>query len=142
MAEIVGKNSSQGEGTEVNPKPVSNGVITANMYNQVEEKIARFNSSYDKVEKEQIISATIANAVKTAYEAATFNASVCDVCNASGSQSKKTCSCNCPSCSSCPSCSMCPSCSCSCSCNCTSCPSCSCSCGSPCSCGTNKPTTT
>ena len=133
-AEIVGKKKSQGVGEVINPKPKKDAPITAKIYNQVEHKLERFNTSYAEVQQEQIISAAVANAMKTAYEAATFNASVCDVCNASGSQSKKTCSCNCPSCSSCPSCS----CSCSCSCNCSRCSSCSCNCSSCASPSSNK----
>lgn len=127
-AEIVGKNVPQGG--EINVSATLGDPITAKFYNDIEAKIANFNSSYDTVSENQIITDSIANAIKTAYESATFNASVCDVCNASGSQSKQVCNCNCPTCSSCPSCSACPSCSCSCSCNCSGC---------NCTCGSNKP---
>ena len=93
---------------------------TASLYNQVEAKLSHFNASYDKVSVNDLITATLANAIGFAYNVATFSYSVCDVCDATGSQSLQQCSCNCPTCSACPECSACPSC--------TTCPSCSCYC--------------
>lgn len=112
-------------------------IITANLYNTIEAKIAKFNTSYNTVTggpDGTIISATVANAMRTGYNNATFNSSVCDICNTTARQTPGTCSCNCTSCSACSSCPSCPSCSCSCSCNCTSC---ACNCTScPCNCTT------
>lgn len=117
-----------------------NDIITANLYNKVEEKIACFNTSYPQVSggpTGTVITATIANAMRTGYNNATFNSSVCDICNTTARQTPGSCTCNCPTCSSCPTCSTCPSCSCNCSCNCTSC---SCPTCSGCNCTTGPST--
>lgn len=129
VAEGVGKLSSQGAGPGVTAKIEVGEVYTASLYNEVRDKIAHFNSEYNKVQKEDLITATIANAIGTAYNKATFGSSVCDVCNSTSSQSKKTCICNCPKCSSCPSCPTCPSCSACAGCSCSNCQGCSCSAG-------------
>ena len=118
-AEAVGKTSSQGSGGYVSAPHASEDVATANLYNQIRSKITNFNTYYSTVSNDQLISATVANAMKTAYEDAKFDSSVCDVCNAGDQSIHGGCNCNC-------------SCDCSCSCGC-SCGPCSCSCG-PCSC--------
>lgn len=143
MAESVGKKVSHGSAGSVTAGIGYPYFQTADLYNQVNTKLTNFrDASYSKVQVDQLITATVANAIQTAYTNAKFNASVCDVCNATGSQSVQECLCNCPTCSvcsscpSCPTCSSCPSCACSCacsscSCNCSSC-SCNCSsCASP-----------
>lgn len=123
-AENVGKDSSQGSGGSVTAPISSGAAISANLYNQVRNKIVNFNTSYPGVTNNQtsdssIISAAVANAMKTAYESAKFDSGVCDVCNSGDQSIHGGCDCNC-------------SCDCSCSCGC-SCGPCSCSCG-PCSC--------
>ena len=134
MAETVGKLGQHGSAGTVTAPIGNDSFYTASLYNQVNTKLCNFNVSYNKVNAEDLITATIANAIGTAYNDATFSYSACDVCNATGSQSLQECSCNCPTCSSCPTCPTCPTCSTcpSCSCNC-SCSSCSCNCSS-CSC--------
>lgn len=145
----LGATRSQG-GAGPSIKTISeDDIITADIYNKVEEKIANFNTSYPKVKggpEGTIISATIANAMRTAYNNATFNASVCDICNTTSRQTPGECGCNCPTCSQCPNCTSCPSCSCPCNCycNCTCgscyCASCPVGCAVCSSC--SKPTTT
>ena len=102
-------------------------IITAKLYNDVEAKMAKFNTSYKTVtggSNGTVITATIANAMRNAYNEATFNSSVCDICNTTARQTPGSCSCNCPTCSTCPTCTTCPSCSCNCNCtcNCNWCP--------------------
>ena len=143
-AETVGREATHGSAGSVTAPIKNDAAYTASLYNQVNTKLCNFNVEYNQVKAEDLITATIANAIGTAYNAATFSYSVCDVCNATGSQSLQECSCNCPTCSSCPTCPTCPTCStcpsCSCSCSCSSC---SCNCGS-CSCNcpscSNTPT--
>lgn len=138
-AETVGKLSSQGTGPDVTAAISIGSAYTAALYNQVRDKINHFNAEYSKVNVDDLIKASTANAIGTAYNKATFGSSVCDVCNSTSAQAKKECSCNCPKCSSCPTCATCPSCSCncaSCSCNCSSC---SCNCSS-CSCSAGPST--
>ena len=137
-AETVGK-----EAPHVSPDNITSvtaaigypAVYTKGLYNQVREKLTNFEeASYDPVEVDQLITVSVANAIGTAFNSAKFSWSVCDVCNALGSQSIQECLCNCPTCAvcstcpSCPICSTCPSCACNCSCS-----SCSCNCSS-CSC--------
>lgn len=127
----LGKKYSQGGAGPSVGTIHADDIITAGIYNSVEEKIAKFNSSYPKVTggpEGTIITETIANAMRTAYNNATFNASVCDICNTTARQTPGTCSCNCPTCSTCPTCTSCPSCSCNCACTGCSCPCGACNC--------------
>ena len=137
-AETVGKKQSHGSAGTISACIGNKEAVSAALYNQVNKKLCNFNVSYNEVNIDDLITKTIANAIKTAYNAATFGPTVCDVCNSTSSQAKKECICNCPTCSSCPTCSTCPSCSCNCSCNCSSC-SCGCTCSGcnscPCSAG-------
>lgn len=117
QAEGIGAASSQGSnGSFANPS--IGDIITADFYNAVETKLAGFiGGNYQQVKKNDIITAAIANAIGTAYNAAQFKTSVCDVCNSS-QHIGGTCGCNC---------------SCACSCN------CGCSCPCPCNCGCGCP---
>lgn len=130
-AESVGRKVSQGSGGTVTETIGNNAPYTAKLYNQVRDKICNFNVSYAKVNKDDLITATVTNAIGTAYNSAKFNSSVCDVCNTDQTM-RGGCGCNC-------SCA----CSCSCGCPCTcGCPcGCSCSCSNPCSCSSNTATT-
>jgi hypothetical protein len=120
-AEDIGYEVSQKSSGKVSVDKVNkDDVITAKFYNDIRNKLCNFNVSYDTVSQNQLITATIANAVKTAYENAKFNSNVCDACN-TDQTSRGGCSCNC---------------SCSCSCN------CGCSCGPSCSCNAPKNATT
>lgn len=123
-AERVGRTQKQGKYVSAQTA-VTNGAITANHYNSIRDKICNFNISYNKVIQNELITATKANAIRNAYNSATFNSNVCDVCNSGDQSVHAGCSCNC----SCP-------CSCSCGCDCP----CSCSCS--CSCQCNKQPTT
>lgn len=132
MAEIVGKYQPQPkptEGFKVVSDVIVDTVITHDFFNDVETKMAVFaESPYGQVDQNDLITATIANAIGTAYNSAKFSTSVCDVCNSTSAQAKSECTCNCPTCSSCPTCSTCPSCSCNCSsCACSNCQGCACS---------------
>ena len=137
-AETVGKEAKHGSAGSVTAAIGYPAVYTKGLYNQVQKKLTNFGeASYNAVEVDQLITVSVANAIGTAFNNAKFSWSVCDVCNASGSQSVQECLCNCPTCSvcstcpSCPTCSTCPSCACSCSCS-----SCSCNCSSCSSCST------
>lgn len=80
LAESVGLLSSQGSsGSFANPN--KDDIITAQFYNAVESKFEGFNARYSKVNPEDLITAAIANAIQTAYSAAQFKITVCDVCN-------------------------------------------------------------
>ena len=127
MAEIVGKTKSHGSAGSVTAPIGGENLYTASLYNQVNTKLCNFNIEYNQVNVDDLITASIANAIGTAYNKATFGSSVCDVCNSTSAQAKKECVCNCPKCSSCPTCPTCPSCSCSCACS--NCQGCSCSSG-------------
>ena len=113
QAEKKGTSKKQGStGSFNNPKP--NDIITAEFYNNVQQKLSGFNVNYSKVNVNDLITAARANAIRNAYNSAKFNSSTCETCNTG----ENDCSCNCP-------CSC--SCSCSCSCGCQ----CQCSCSSP-----------
>lgn len=141
MAEIVGKYKSHGSAGSVTALIGNENFHTASLYNQVNTKLCNFNTKYNQVNVDDLITATIANAIGTAYNSAKFNASVCDVCNSTSAQAKKECICNCPKCSSCPTCATCPSCSCNCaSCSCSNCQGCSCSNCQGCSCSAGPST--
>lgn len=130
-AETVGEVSKQVavNDREVVTAPIGNKApYTANLYNQVRAKIKQFNNipdSYKDVNVDDLITATVANAIRTAYNSAKFSSTVCDICN-SGTQHYEGSSCTC-------NCSCTCSCSCSCGCDCSgcSCSGCSCSCSSP-----------
>lgn len=130
-AEDIGRLSSHGSAGSVTA-PIGDGALyTAKLYNEVRKKLCNFNVSYSEVEAHKtIISKTVADAIKTAYNNAQFNSSVCDMCN-SDQTMRGGCGCNC-SCS----CSCNCGCSCPCSCHC----GCSCGCSNPCSCGSHTPT--
>lgn len=130
-AENVGRIVSQGSGGSISAAIGNQAPYTADLYNQVRDKICHFNTSYSKVNKEDLITAAVANAIGTAYNSAKFNSSVCDVCN-SDQTMRGGCGCNCSCACSC-------SCGCSCPCSCP-CP-CNCGCSNPCSCPSNKPAT-
>lgn len=121
LAETIGAQSSQGSaGSFTNPQ--AGDPVTAKLYNDVEKKLSGFvDGSYATVSVNDLITATVANAIKTAYGSAKFKTTVCDVCNTE-QHIGGTCGCNC-------------SCGCSCSCGC-GCP-CSCSCNTPCECGSH-----
>lgn len=134
-AEKIGDNSSQEDnsGSYSVAKPTREDPIKYDFYNQIRTKLKNFNnipSSYSAVEKNQLITATIANSLKKAFNDAKFNPNVCDLCNAN-EHSGGTCNCNCSCSCSCTCGCSCP-CDCGCSCNC----SCNCTCG--CSCSSNK----
>ena len=118
-AEKVGRLSSHGSGGSVTAGIGAPNFQTAELYNQVNAKICNFNTSYPQVNVDDLITATIANAIGTAYNNATFNSSVCDMCNTDQTM-RGGCGCNC---------------SCSCSCNC----GCNCDCGPSCSCNNPAP---
>lgn len=122
-AEEIGYASAQGSnGSFANPE--KGEIITAAFYNSVEQKLAGFDGgSYPTVKPDDLITAAIANAIGTAYNAAQFKTSVCDVCNSS-QHIGGTCGCNC-------SCACACNCGCSCPCGCSCSCSCGCSCGSP-----------
>lgn len=125
-AEKIGRLSPHGSAGSVSACIGGEQFQTASLYNQVNTKLCNFNTSYGKVKVEDLITATIANAIGSAYNSATFNSSVCDMCNTDQSPYVKGgCGCNC-------------SCACSCNCGC-SCP-CHCNCGAPCTCPYNNPT--
>ena len=104
--------------------------ITADLYNAVRDTLVNnFHVSntleYRRVQKDELITATLANAIQTAYNSATFDALICDLCNVGDQHyDGSSCTCNCSCTCSCP-------CACSCSCPCP----CSCSCPCPCDCG-------
>ena len=126
-AEKSGSKSGQGSGGTATAA-VSNKPITMSQYNEIVTKLNAFkNTSIDKASRlnnQDIITATKANALRNGYNNAKFKSTVCDVCNAGGEHIGGTCGCNC-------------SCACSCSCGCPCpCPcncSCPCGCSSPCS---------
>jgi hypothetical protein len=126
-AEKIGTESAQGavEGTNVTfslDKP-----ITATFYNTIQKKFSGFGVTYAQVKVDQLITTSVANAIKTAYENAKFKDTVCDTCNTDQSI-HAGCNCNC-------------SCSCSCNCGC-SCPcECSCPCDCDCGCSCSSPAT-
>lgn len=124
-AEIVGYTEKQGQTTELQhvaadptnvPHPVGS-LITAKIYNTLITKMNRFHRNIATVKGVSdngigdVIRGAHALGLVSNYNAATFNDSVCDQCNAEG-QTNPTCDCNC---------------SCSCSCN------CGCGCSCPCS---------
>ena len=119
-AEKVGYESKQGSGGSVTPGLIGYpNPYTAQLYNDVQKKLTNFNgASYSAVDKDQLITAAVANAIGTAYNNAKFGSSVCDMCNADQSM-HMGCGCNC---------------NCMCSCNC----GCNCPCTSPCTCSSNK----
>lgn len=130
-AETVGAVSKQvaPNDREVVTAPIGNKApYTASLYNQVRDKIKQFSNipdSYKAVNVDDLITATVANAIRTAYNSAKFSSTVCDICN-SGTQHYEgsSCTCNC-------SCTCACACSCSCDCPGCSCSGCSCSCSSP-----------
>lgn len=124
-AEGIGKNSPHGSAGSISASIGGTNLYTAKLYNEVNTKLCNFRVSYNRVNEEDLITATIANAIKTAYESARFKSTVCDNCDEDQSI-KGGCNCNC-------------SCPCSCNCGC-SCP-CSCNCGCSCGCTCNKNTT-
>lgn len=130
-AEGIGKNSSHGSAGSVSAAIGNNALYTQSLYNQVNTKLCNFNTSYNQVNVDDLITVSIANAIGTAYNAATFNSSVCDMCD-SDQTMRGGCGCNC-SCS----CSCNCGCSCPCSCNCGC--NCSCDCGPSCPCSNNTP---
>ena len=138
-AESVGKTKSQGSAKEVSD-PVVGNAITASFYNDIRDKLCNFHVSYDKVQKDDIITAARANAIMTAYNNAKFDSNICDVCNSGDQSMHPSCACNC-NCSCSCSCNCGCSCPCECACPCyCDCPcgcGCSCSCSSPCSCASN-----
>lgn len=122
-AERVGRAVKQGNNKSAKTA-TSTAPITAEHYNGLRDKICNFNTSYEKVAKNEVITAAKANAIRNGYNSAKFNSNVCDVCNAGDQSIHAGCNCNC-------------SCACSCPCGC-SCP-CSCSCSCSCSCQCNNP---
>lgn len=96
-------------------------LITAEKYNQVADMINFFNEAVAHVNMNDVIMGAHSLALKTGYEAKTFNMDVCDVCNA-GNENRNNCNCSC-------ACSCTCTCPCDCSCSC-SCPGCSCDCSS------------
>jgi hypothetical protein len=125
IAEDVGRLSKHGSAGNVTAEIKKNAPFTATLYNEINTKLCNFNVSYDEVKKDDLITATIANAIGTAYNKATFDSSVCDMCN-SDQTMRGGCGCNC-------SCSCSCNCGCSCNCNCT----CNCGCSKPCNCSSN-----
>lgn len=119
-AETVGRMQKQGKRASAQTA-AENGPITLNHYNGLRDKICNFNTSYNKAAPHELITAAKANAMRNAYNAATFNSSVCDVCNSGDQSIHAGCSCNC-------------SCACDCACGCD----CPCSCSCSCSCQCNK----
>ncbi len=104
-------------------------IVTAAYYNQVVAMINFFNSSVSTAAIEDVIYATRAEALRTGYNTAKFNTTVCDICNA-GNENRNDCNCSCDcdcGCSCDCDCSCPCDCDCACSCSC-SCPGCSCSC--------------
>lgn len=110
----------------------SGSLVTAKKYNDLANGVEKFpGASVPKVkgsaevgcEAADVIRASHALALKTAYNNAKFKVNVCDVCN-TASQFTFSCSCNC-------------SCSCSCTCGTTDAGGCSrgCGCSCGCSCG-------
>ena len=89
-AEIVGKEVNHGSAGSVDSSLIgSKKPYTADLYNQVNTKLTNFNNAnYSKVAVDQLITASIANAIQSAYNSANFSSSVCDVCNSDGSQSE------------------------------------------------------
>lgn len=132
-AESVGFESPQGSAKKV-AKPLKTAAITASFYNNIKTKIDGFTIDsgykYSEVAVNDLITATVANAIRTAYNHAKFDSSVCDACN-SDQSIHAGCGCNCSCSCSCPCGCTCP---CTCSCGCT----CTCTCTSPCTCGTNN----
>lgn len=117
-AENIGKNSRQktNAGSYSVNKPIQGDAIGHEFYNNIRLKLKNFNNipnSYTEVEKEELITAALANTLKQAFNNAQFHPNVCDICNANELAGSRSCSCNC-------------SCSCSCGCPC------------PCSCSANK----
>lgn len=104
---------------------IPNSLVVAKKYNEVATKINRFHQNVATVvghadnDIGDVIRGAHAAALVNSYNAATFNPTVCDVCNVS-MENYPNCDCNCP-------------CPCSCNCGCA-CP-CSCSCGCSCSSG-------
>lgn len=124
-AENIGGLVTQGTGPSANT--VSSGeVVKATTFNNLRNKIYHFvvNTSCSTVQADvDVITAAKANALRSAYQDAKFNTSVCDICNAAGNQNSgnASCGCNC-------------TCACSCSCGCPSCGGCSCPVCGGCSC--------
>ena len=131
-AENVGRLSSQGSSIYV-ARPATEQVITADFYNNMRTKLTNFNVNYAAVAKDDLITATTANAIQSAYNNATFDSTVCDACN-SNQTVRAGCGCNCSCSCSCNCGCSCP-CPCNCGCNC----SCSCNCGCNCSCNCSSP---
>ena len=123
-AASLGKERSQGSLPSYTSAS-SNGVVTAEIYNSMVDCINFFNKSISKVNVNDVIRASHALALETGYNSATFNSSVCDVCNA-GNENRNDCNCDCDC-----DCDCSCGCSCDCDCPCT-CPGCSCSCSNPC----------
>lgn len=115
-ADKMGEKQSQNAGVSfpygrAQPDPknethIPNSLITADMYNDIVNALAKFSSSIPRVAKEDVIRGAHALALSTGYKAAVFKTSVCDICNGAGYQ-HAGCSCN-------------SACNCYCSCSCSS----------------------
>ena len=132
-AENIGGLVTQGAGPSANTVS-PNEVIKATTFNNLRNKIYHFVvgtscstvkglSTNNQPSEADVITAAKANALRSAYQNAKFNTSVCDICNAAGNQNSgnASCGCNC-------------TCACSCSCGCPSCGGCSCPVCGGCSC--------
>lgn len=109
--------------TQTTPDPTNvphpaNSLVTADKYNELVDALALFHTSIPKVkgaaqvgcENADVIRASHALALKTGYNSATFDNTVCDRCNTSGNQVGGSCRCG----------SACGACYCTCSCSCGS----------------------
>lgn len=121
------ENSGSGDGAQGSVGTVtaakSNDPITMSQYNEIVTKLNGFNNtSIDKASRlnnQDIITATKANALRSGYNNAKFKTTVCDICNAGEEHvAPAGCHCNC-NCSCACSCACGCSCPCNCSCNCT-----------------------
>lgn len=136
-AENIGGLVTQGTGPSANTVSPDE-VIKATTFNNLRNKIYHFvvDTSCSTVQADiDVITAAKANALRSAYQDAKFNTSVCDICNAAGNQNSGNASCGC-NCTCACSCSC--GCSCTCGCSCSVCGGCSCG---PCSCA-NTPAET
>lgn len=93
-ANSVGHKQSQNASLSFTPA-TPNAAITDSLYNEFADAAEAFNTTINSVDKDDIITVALSNALEQGFAKSKFNNNVCDICNAGGEHHcKYNCQCN------------------------------------------------